>query len=131
MEPPCVQGNCTQPPPLALLPADPDDAAGELPMLPLRRNQCLLLTDTALLISDARLWLDGLYVRTRRETDSLVFVVGALPVMSIPSDRRGLWMTEVTIQGDSGPHFGQNRGLAVGVQVGEANFYAQGACCAC
>ena len=130
-----MQGNCTQPPPQDLLPADYDDTAGDFPMLPLRKNQCLLLIDGPLLAAEERLWLDGLYIRMKRQErsqDEVVFT----QTWDVPFERRGLWMTDVTIQGDSGPLVVLNLGarggfrhLAWGVQT-ESNLYAQGACCA-
>ena len=126
-----MQGNCTQPPPAALLPGPPNGDAVVFPMLPLRQNQCLIVLNQALMRTVARLWLDGLYVRVERERDFSAGVVAVWPGIDVAPERRGLWMTDVTIQGDTGPHFEPGRGLMWGLLVEEADFLAQGTCCAC
>ena len=122
-----MQGNCTQPPPQSLLPEADDDTPGVFQMLPMLQHQCLVLVDTALLQAEGRLWLDGLYVRLQRPHSSSAFVITVWPG-NAPRDRGGLWMTDVTLQSDSGPHFEQDAGLTWGVQVFEVNMLAQGAC---
>ena len=123
-----MQGNCTQPPAEDLLPEATDDTPGVFQMLPMRQNQCLVLLDTALLQAEGRLWLDGLYVRLQRPHSFSAFIITVWPGIGVPLNRRGLWMTDVTVQSDSGPHFGQESGLTWGVQVGEIDFLARGAC---
>ena len=128
---PCMQGNCTNPPPAPLLPGPPSGDSVVFPMLPLRQNQCLILLNQALMKAVARLWLDGLYIRVERQRGFPALVVGMFPGIDIPLERRGLWMTDVTIQGDTGPHFEPGRGLIWGVVAEDADLLSQGACCVC
>ena len=127
-----MQGNCTQPPPLDLL---PDTATGgppgASPMLPMRKNQCLILVDTAFLSARDQLWLDGLYLRLELPPESSAFVVSVWPDTGVPIERRRMWMTDITIQGSSWPHSLHELKLSWGVQAFETDLLAQGACYAC
>lgn len=120
----CLQGNCSEAPPPALLPG-----RGETPLLPLRQRQCLIRLNTGLLEAEARLWLDGVYLRIDREGDGNAYIVAASSGSAVPPAALGLWMTAVTIQGDAGPRFPPERGLMWGVQVIESDFLAEGAPC--
>lgn len=117
-----MQGNCSEVPPAALQPG-----RDETPLLPLRQRQCLLRLNTGLLIAEARLWLDGLYVRVDREGSDNVYVITANPGSSTPPESQGLWMTAVTVQGDAGPRFAPESGLMWGVQMDSVDLLAEGA----
>lgn len=124
-----MQGNCTTPPPADLLPGpdDIDNAAGVFAMLPLRQGQCLLLLDSALLATDTRLWLDGLYLRVERQVGFRMITLFLSADEAAPATRRGVWLTDVTIQGDNGQHFPEERGLVYGLQAVHTPLLAQGA----
>lgn len=127
---PCVQGNCTQPPPLhLLLSVSAGGLPGGFPMLPMRQNQCLIIVDAAFLIARDQVWLDGLYLRLMLPPQSSAFVVSVWPETVVPVERHKLWMTDITIQGNSWPHSLHELQLTWGVQVYDIDLLAQGACC--
>eukprot|EP00892_Ulva_mutabilis_P005951 jgi/Ulvmu1/3728/UM173_0001.1 len=102
-----IQGNCTQPPPEALLARagllpDSPDAAIAAKMRPLKPGQCLLLSDANVLYArNGRLWLSNVYIRMRttERTRTAALHPSLISVTDAPSGR--LYMTNVTLQGSS------------------------------
>jgi hypothetical protein len=111
----CMQGNCAGAPPSAA-----SLGLSGAPLLPLLPYQCLLIADVQLLRTseDSQLWLDGLYVR---------YLGGHFNTFI--SNESYLWMTAVTLQGDSD---GVQECSACGLRTyGLGGVYAEGALIVC
>eukprot|EP00892_Ulva_mutabilis_P012607 jgi/Ulvmu1/9719/UM055_0057.1 len=115
-----IRGICTMPPPEEMRPG-----RDEHDLLPLRARQCLLLLDSGLLMTDHRLWLDGLYLRiTAREHAE----ISAVQINRPRADNAALsklWLSDVIIQGDASTMQPAGRGLVWGVSGDQASILAQ------
>jgi hypothetical protein len=81
-----VQGNCSTTPTAKEL-----GLSGK-PLLHLKPKQCVITTDSRVIIAADSLWLDGLYIRLKRHQERA-------PISFITAEST-MWMTHTTIQGD-------------------------------
>jgi hypothetical protein len=110
----CMQGNCKAEPSAESLGLTGPDLVARKP------GQCVLVTDEHLMsLTWQSLWLNSLYIRYRSTSST-----DKIALLACSGKGCNLWLTSVTLQGDSSqlPRLG---GLAVaGGQV-----YAEGAVC--
>jgi hypothetical protein len=108
-----MQGNCSTAPSAALLGLTGPDLVQQQP------GQCLLVTNTPLTSVQQNLWMDNLYIRQKTTSET-----GTLHPQMVACNGKvcNLWLTTVTMQGDSSelPSLG-------GVVVSGGQLYAEGA----
>ena len=74
---------------------------GQQPLLDVKMRQCLIVTDNHFVTAVSKLWISNVYVRLAQTAD------GGAPqeqpqavLVRTLGDAGGLWMTDVTLQGD-------------------------------
>lgn len=104
-----LQGRCEG---VALPDDDADFTSLDPPLLPRQPHQCVLLADVDLLSASGRLWLDGLYLRARRDSrdDTVTMLSVAAPPTATAAS--ALWVTDCVLQGA-----GDADGTAIGTQA--------------
>jgi hypothetical protein len=112
----CVQGNCSSEPSAMAL------GLSEPPLVGRKPGQCVLVTVEKLLEAGWDLWMDNLYIRLANVDNLQVRLeAGTGTLLSASNIACNLWLTSVTLQGDSSQPVGPS-----GVHFFGGNMYAEG-----